>query len=568
MYITITPAGAAQLVRLTTHGLNKDGVRFRLKIAHNPASYDRLDTAVLYLSPEDFQQALPILKGIWNAVKAHLRARTPALTKPIAFGVAVAEASGDDSFGRHRCELVAESIVRSFDAGVTALHERMAILEDTFKENNIALDRPYCSVQQHDDAFWGRLDHIATTYGVYDQHDEASTRHASNWNEKAMADALQVAKVVGHQLCDAAIWDANLCTWIRRSGALRDSNIPLDLYVYRNIGPELDKGACGIALFLASLWTATRERVFLDTAIAATRPEGLRLATEERSLGPGLYQGVTGIALVLAYVGVLAREEQHLSMAREIAYSIAANFPASSGMDNIESEAGVITGLLALSARLDDSSLVAAAARIAGHLIERCSCLISQGGHLSEGDAFSASEIALALIELYAVTGSLPYLRGVEKVFEWEGVWDYESGLGWRRGLAGRALARLRWCQVHRSEQAVTAAQDALDCLRTAVASALHGDAVLDSTLVDGGLPGAVEVLLFAQEVFPGDIQSQDISDRALTSGLAKDPPSAWDWSAIPADPGLMCGMSGWGYIYLRRACSTVPSPLLLGRLG
>jgi hypothetical protein len=82
------------------------------------------------------------------------------------------------------------------------------------------------------------------------------------------------------------------------------------------------------------------------------------------------------------------------------------------------------------------------------------------------------------------------------------------------------------------------------------------------------GLPGAVEVLLFAQEVFPGDIQSQNISDRALTSGLAKDPPSAWDWSTISADPCLMCGMSGWGYIYLRRACSTVPSALLLGRLG
>jgi len=75
-------------------------------------------------------------------------------------------------------------------------------------------------------------------------------------------------------------------------------------------------------------------------------------------------------------------------------------------------------------------------------------------------------------------------------------------------------------------------------------------------------------VLLFAQEVFPDDMQSQDISDRALRSGLAKDPPSPWDWSTISAGPGLMYGMSGWGYIYLRRACSTVPSALLLGRLG
>src|SRR5262249_43156625 len=158
-------------------------------------------------------------------------------------------------------------------------------------------------------------------------------------------------------------------------------------------------------------------------------------------------------------------------------------------------------------------------------------------------------------------------LQFAERVFEWESAWDRSSGLGERRGIAGRALARLRWCQVDCSERSVRAAQDALDCLRTTVASALNGDAVLDSTLMDG-LPGAVEVLLFAQEVFPGDMQNHDISDRALTSGLAKDPPSAWDWSTIPADPGLMCGMSGWGYIYLRRACSTVPSALLLGRLG
>jgi lantibiotic modifying enzyme len=259
-------------------------------------------------------------------------------------------------------------------------------------------------------------------------------------------------------------------------------------------------------------------------------------------------------------------------MAREIAYSIAANFPASGDMDNIESAAGAIPGLLALSALLDDSSLVDAAARIADALIVRCSCLMSHGGHPSEGDAFTpryvsgASGIAAALIELYAVTGRLPYLQFAEEVFERESAWDCESGLGWRRGIAGRALARLRWCQVHRSERAVTAAQHALDCLRTTVASALHGDAVHDRTLIDG-LPGAVEVLLFAQEVFPGDSQSQDISDRALASGLAKDPPSAWDWSTISADPGLMCGMSGWGYIYLRRACSTVPSALLLGRL-
>ncbi len=151
-YWHLSSSGGAALVAAATRALNEERLPFRLKVLVDPAGYSRCDAGVLYTPRGLRTEVASLLPLLLAGVAEHLRPGTPAFTKPLADGLAVAESPpGTESFGTHRCELLAEAMVRAFELGIEAASERLALVEQSFEEQGISLDRPYLNAGSVDD---------------------------------------------------------------------------------------------------------------------------------------------------------------------------------------------------------------------------------------------------------------------------------------------------------------------------------------------------------------------------------------------------------------------------------
>lgn len=94
-----------------------DGPAWQLKIAVDPALHVRADATVLYLDTDRLAGAVDTVTAIIEALERHGRASAPPLSRRVARGFAVAvDPGGDESFGSHRCRLLAEAL-EDWDCG-------------------------------------------------------------------------------------------------------------------------------------------------------------------------------------------------------------------------------------------------------------------------------------------------------------------------------------------------------------------------------------------------------------------------------------------------------------------
>jgi hypothetical protein len=142
-YWHLSSSGGTALVAAGTRALNKARLPFRLKVVIDPAGYVRCDAGVLY-TPRRLQGEVgALLRPLRAELDEHLRSGTPALTKPLAEGLSVAEdPPGGESFGMHRCTLLAEAAVSAFEQGLSG-SESLSLVERRFEEEGISFDRPY-----------------------------------------------------------------------------------------------------------------------------------------------------------------------------------------------------------------------------------------------------------------------------------------------------------------------------------------------------------------------------------------------------------------------------------------
>lgn len=147
LYWNVCVQGAVPLVASATDFLNRKGVPFHLKLLVDPQRYARADAAVLYLPRDEWARAIPAIERIHADVAPYLKAPVPFFTKPIARGVAIADDPSvpgfDESFGSHRCRLVAEGFWRARSAGAPGVDERVAAARARFEEAGLDPDRPY-----------------------------------------------------------------------------------------------------------------------------------------------------------------------------------------------------------------------------------------------------------------------------------------------------------------------------------------------------------------------------------------------------------------------------------------
>ena len=87
------------------------GPAWQLKVATDPHLHARVDAAVLYLDAEGLAAAVDAVMAIVAELGPHGRPPTPPLAREVAPGFAVAvDPGGDESFGSHRCRLLAEAL--------------------------------------------------------------------------------------------------------------------------------------------------------------------------------------------------------------------------------------------------------------------------------------------------------------------------------------------------------------------------------------------------------------------------------------------------------------------------
>lgn len=590
-YWHLTPAGAEPLVRQVTTLLNQAALPFRFKILNNPEQFNRCDAAVLYTPKSDYTVVSEIVGQIYSNVVATLKPGIPAFTKLLAPGLGLAEDPGPgESFGLHRCRLLADGLIRAYEQGQTSLAKRLRIVMDRLAEAGISLEKPFLNPGSSDN---------------YDFHPQPAPPVEQAVNvvcpvseTKTRSDEfLRTAHKIGQRLCREAIWHGDRCTWLGVEIGSTGSLPELTGLTYRTLGPDLYNGASGVALFLAELYAATGEAEARRTALGAIRQALARADDIPPALRLGLYTGRPGLALAAARIGVLLAEEKLLKEAAHLVQRPAFELSNEQEFDLLSGRAGAIVALLALQNLLAKPPLLDLAVQLGNLLLQTAER--SKGGYSWKAVTFSnqrnltgfshgTAGVGFALLELFRTTGDPKYRETAEQAFTYERFWfDAEAGnwpnfheeagqrrqlkrpltfsTYWCHGAPGIALSRLRAYQLL-TNQAYK--DEAVIALRTT-------GQVIETWLQSGagnyslchGLAGNSEVLLYGHQVLgqtrkDGVVLAYKVADTGINRYSKYN--LAWPCGTHRGEtPGLMLGLAGIGYFYLRLFNPTIPSILI-----
>ncbi len=135
LYWHLDRTGAPTFVHHLSRALD---VPHSLKVARHPG---RPDAAVLYVEEGYSEAALRAAARCHPRLARHLRPGVPRLTLELAPGVGLAEDPGTgDSFGQHRCEIVASALSAAQDR---SLEEAATAVLQAFDESGIDPARPH-----------------------------------------------------------------------------------------------------------------------------------------------------------------------------------------------------------------------------------------------------------------------------------------------------------------------------------------------------------------------------------------------------------------------------------------
>lgn len=151
LYFNASHEAAISIVKHTTVYLNEWNVPFTLKIMLRPEDQDRSDATVLYLLKNHYRHFVHLLEKFPASLFSLLKPKVPMLTKPLRNGIGVAETpAGGESFGMHRCRLIAEGIVDAWTEGQQGVEARLDATERRFMGEGISLALPYLNPGSED----------------------------------------------------------------------------------------------------------------------------------------------------------------------------------------------------------------------------------------------------------------------------------------------------------------------------------------------------------------------------------------------------------------------------------
>lgn len=155
VYWNIRRRSTPLLVGVLTDGLARTGVSYALKVAVEDRDVERPDRAVLYLTRDAIAVTTPAIRRAYHELAGALLPHVPRLTRRLEPGLALADdPETGESFGQHRCRLVAEGI-RAEGARATADPDaRAAIVVEHLVAAGIDPARPYLRPGSDEDHPW------------------------------------------------------------------------------------------------------------------------------------------------------------------------------------------------------------------------------------------------------------------------------------------------------------------------------------------------------------------------------------------------------------------------------
>lgn len=400
---------------------------------------------------------------------------------------------------------------------------------------------------------------------------------------------LDAAVRIGDLLVREAFHCDDLCSWM---GATLDEPIgghPTSVHVA--LGPDLYSGTSGVAMFLAELYAACRQRCFRDVAVSAARHAAAGLGRQP-SEAIGLYDGLVGIAISLWRIAEVLGEPGLARGVLDRLASLEVPGPDARENDVIGGTAGAALGLVTLAVATGRSDLLASAQRFGDALLEsaeRCRSTMSwryprrsRAKNLT-GYSHGAAGCATALLELYAIDGNVVWRDAALAAFAYEatlynpdvGNWPDLRDIArstkisretmlcetlWCHGAPGIALARVRAVEILGDGPWGDEARIALMTTERAVAKALDSGGA--SYCLCHGIAGNAEVLLRGRSVFA---DGERTALRAALWGVDRfgHDPTSWPCGVLEGrTPALLTGLAGIGRFLLRVADPSLPSVL------
>jgi lantibiotic biosynthesis protein len=411
-------------------------------------------------------------------------------------------------------------------------------------------------------------------------------------NDTLTSDFTQAALAAGYTLVRDAIWHENRCNWIGANIAPVGGRYQV---IKNSCSANIYSGIGGIALFFAQLTQHVKD-VMLETVFEGAMQNILSETITPEKKQYAYYAGQLGIADMLIYVGTLKNRNYFIQAGWEQLQAICNTVPAEDELDIIVGVSGGIPVLLKYYQQKKEPWLLAAAEKCGDLLLcqavktdNHYSWITMEGSPALTGYSHGNAGIALALLELYAVTQQKKWLDAAMMGFAYErqhfdpkwqnwpdlrqmpgattGVYSCQEA--WCHGAPGIALSRLRAWQI-------TGDASFLNEARTALHTTYQGlyRSQTNYSLCHG-IAGNADVLLSAGML----LQDQTLVHAAREAGrvgienyAAKNldwPTGVSDPNGLPGtqpNPSLLLGLAGTGYFYLRLANpQQVPSVLMPG---
>lgn len=398
---------------------------------------------------------------------------------------------------------------------------------------------------------------------------------------------LDVADFLGARLCRDALWDGARCNWLGDSMEFVGGQW---VVAHRAFGPELYSGTSGVALFLAELHKLTGEGLFRLTAEGGARQALSCLEETPSAARIGLYSGHAGIGYALVRIGEIFGGQEFVERGLRLVEESARREPSEQATDVLAGSAGVVPVLLALHqkygrepflelALVHGNFLLGAARKTAeGWSWNTLNIPAEQRRQDLTGFSHGAGGVAWSLLELWRATGQEKFCAAAEQGFAYERHWysaehenwpDFRSlydnwsaagGHGvpgfmtaWCHGAPGIGLSRLRAYEITGDEVYRREAEAALRTTSRALsAPAYQGQA--NYSLCHGS-GGNAELLIYASSVL-GEGSYRQTAEQVGRAGIEqyRKGLSPWPCGVLGGGetPGLMLGLAGIGYFYLR----------------
>ncbi|HEX8219027.1 MAG TPA: T3SS effector HopA1 family protein, partial [Chloroflexia bacterium] len=451
LYWHIRAEGAARLVKLVTNLFNADELPFKLKVINDPRRFQRCDAAVLYISRADYSRAVAHVEHARAAIANEMREPVPALTRKLAPGLGLAEDPEDhESFGLHRCAMLAEGLVRAYEKGKERIEERLQEVVDRLVEAGVDIERPYLRAGSTDTYTYATTPVTAgkdvpktgagpvsvLEPGMASGERLGPEKSAGlGWYDPASVGAVEhlwIAEGIAEKIARSAVWHEGRCNWL---GAAPHST---GTTVYRALGPDLYAGTAGIALFLAEVYAASKRGDLKHAALGAMKQSLDHVESIPAAERLGLYTGVSGVACAAMRVAECLEDEDLAGAARRLAGGLHTG-AESGGHDLLSGSAGAVLALLTLRPLLGASALEPAAdlgdKLIAAARKDRFGyswqAPTFPTRHNLTGFAHGAAGIGHALLGLFTATGAPTYRQAAEMAFAYESSWFDREQSNW-----------------------------------------------------------------------------------------------------------------------------------------